>query len=699
MYGYLESIMWIDRQSKPKPWRMRLLAASLLTCGSVSLALVLRWPGFLWFAIPVVVPAVLLTHSLVYVRIRAMLLVFGAIIAYLIVQALAPIAQFQPQMLGRLDIVCPMLLAIGAVATLHAYTPMVILLIVGTSYALSVLSGLAGMALGDYRHFVVLTGAYTILLTMFLYVSRRSASIVRLSGKQRLLHAGLVAFALLVSGILLPLVRDGAFALYGRMMSASAFMMHSPATLRAGRFLDLHQMVPKDFRKRSAVLLRVESSELPGYLRGNCYATYQNGRWVPESESFRITAQAANGKMRTFVLNDSRVSDDVDMRGAMTVHRAPGFLSHVLHLPAMTDEVIMPVSSLKRDAHGTVLPGTQSRKVCRFYMLTRSNTGLLTADQTSSNTISPACFEVPEALQADLQSIAEPIFSDIASSGTVDKLRALAAFFGSHFSYELGVTMQRDSDPILQFLKDERRGHCSFFAAGTALLLRTQGIATRVISGFVCVERHPSGDYWVARERTAHAWVEAYIPESGRWVLVDNTPADDRPNGDSQFGHASALMDRFRFWRQRMVTLLQQLSPRELMAFVGKQMYVWICLLFGSAWKSMLIVMLLAACAILFWLKQRRPALHFLAATSSATCLFELDRLLRQLGIRRHLGQTVRRAIVEASDIDPILHVEVRRAVTCYEELRYQPGGATQASAQALKVDISQLRKIVREQG
>lgn len=89
-------------------------------------------------------------------------------------------------------------------------------------------------------------------------------------------------------------------------------------------------------------------------------------------------------------------------------------------------------------------------------------------------------------------------------------------------------------DPLLDFLHNTRRGHCEYFASALALLLRTQEIPTRVVSGYKGGQVTDDGAV-VVRDLHAHLWVEAYIhdapadPVTGqvgpRWITLDPTPA------------------------------------------------------------------------------------------------------------------------------------------------------------------------------
>lgn len=74
--------------------------------------------------------------------------------------------------------------------------------------------------------------------------------------------------------------------------------------------------------------------------------------------------------------------------------------------------------------------------------------------------------------------------------------------------------------PLEQFLFSQKAGHCEFFASSFALLLRLQGIPSRLVGGFYGGEYNELGGYYLVRESMAHVWVEALLPGEG-WVRID----------------------------------------------------------------------------------------------------------------------------------------------------------------------------------
>jgi transglutaminase-like putative cysteine protease len=74
-----------------------------------------------------------------------------------------------------------------------------------------------------------------------------------------------------------------------------------------------------------------------------------------------------------------------------------------------------------------------------------------------------------------------------------------------------------------------------------AVMLRTLGIATRVVNGFQMGEYNDAADVYTVRQSDAHSWVEVYFPATESWVTFDPTPAAGRPARESSGGLTGAL--------------------------------------------------------------------------------------------------------------------------------------------------------------
>ncbi|MBI9085400.1 MAG: DUF3488 domain-containing transglutaminase family protein [Desulfobacterales bacterium] len=98
---------------------------------------------------------------------------------------------------------------------------------------------------------------------------------------------------------------------------------------------------------------------------------------------------------------------------------------------------------------------------------------------------------------------------------------ALTFFETSGFVYTLNAPALGRA-PVDQFLFETRSGYCEHYASAFAYLMRSAGLACRVVGGYLGGERNPFGDYLILRQSDAHAWVEVLLPGNG-WVRIDPT--------------------------------------------------------------------------------------------------------------------------------------------------------------------------------
>ncbi len=101
--------------------------------------------------------------------------------------------------------------------------------------------------------------------------------------------------------------------------------------------------------------------------------------------------------------------------------------------------------------------------------------------------------------------------------------RAVEEYLQTQFGYTLDLKAGGEQ-PLADFLLNVREGHCEYFATAMAVMLRTQGIATRVVNGFQQGEYNETAGVFVVRQRNAHSWVEVYFPTEEAWVTFDPTP-------------------------------------------------------------------------------------------------------------------------------------------------------------------------------
>ena len=129
---------------------------------------------------------------------------------------------------------------------------------------------------------------------------------------------------------------------------------------------------------------------------------------------------------------------------------------------------------------------------------------------------------LPQTGNEDSQRLARAIYQNTGSQERF--IHAVLVYFREkEFSYTLRPP-KIEGQQIDQFLFDTKSGFCAHYASAFTFLLRSVGIPSRVVLGYQGGEYNESGQYYTVRQLDAHAWVEAWSPESG-WRRFDPTAA------------------------------------------------------------------------------------------------------------------------------------------------------------------------------
>jgi protein-glutamine gamma-glutamyltransferase len=185
------------------------------------------------------------------------------------------------------------------------------------------------------------------------------------------------------------------------------------------------------------------------------------------------------------------------------------------------------------------------------------------------------------------------------------------------FQYTLNAPLLgRDSAD--DFIFNTKRGYCQHFSSSFAVFMRSAGVPTRVVTGFVGGDYNQVGQYWMLYGKDAHAWTEIWVEGRG-WVRVDPTAAvapenildtvDDLPSNsavDNFFSRTLESSDWLRRGWNEMVLGFNAARQRDLLKPLGINT--------NDIRQLTLVFMLGAGLALgitlLFLLRQRRENLH-----------------------------------------------------------------------------------------
>jgi len=416
-------------------------------------------------------------------------------------------------------------------------------------------------------------------------------------------------------------------------------------------------------RSGSRVALRVWSENSPGYLRGRAFDTYDRAEWHSDGQRAILTPDRVEDSPWNVPSDQSdNRTFSLPWLGSGTWNRQEIWpnqaFQKVVFVPPGLVALQIPVDSISIDMHGIVeaddLPsGTP-------YVAGTSDAAIglpIPTDVRDDPTgipderlqrISRADWDCLMALPEDLDPRVRELAVGVAGRSTTasEKIAAVERYFLDNYQYQFGINIPAGMDPLTYFLLEKPPGHCEYFASGAAVLLRAVGVPCRYVTGFVAAEWNDFGDYWIARNRDAHAWVEAYDHERG-WVVVEATPASGFPQEISPSAASQAWDALLARW-QRLVASIRQGGVRAIL---------------GALWRwftrpAVLLALLLAASVFASrWIWRHRSRSR---AVQRDPCLDQLQRLLSQMdrrwrkaGLARQPHETLHQFAERVSSASP----------------------------------------------
>lgn len=97
------------------------------------------------------------------------------------------------------------------------------------------------------------------------------------------------------------------------------------------------------------------------------------------------------------------------------------------------------------------------------------------------------------------------------------------------YKYSLDMSINDPKiDPVEDFLFNRKQGHCEYFATALVLMMRAEGVPSRIVSGYKGgLERPDNPDILEVQQRYSHLWAEAWVDGDG-WTTYDATPVASR---------------------------------------------------------------------------------------------------------------------------------------------------------------------------
>ena len=294
-----------------------------------------------------------------------------------------------------------------------------------------------------------------------------------------------------------------------------------------------------EIKKNTAVVMRVKTGNPVNYQmlrwRGIALTNFDGRRWFSSDKMRETISPSGNGWV---YFSDPKAPRDKSAQDLRFI---------VLMQPMASDALFAPASLIGLRGNFLAESSSYQAFLHRGY-LARDSTGsvynpfhnfsqIQYEGDSSLPVIDPvkarsAGTEYPSEIRESylqLPTELDPRIPELARRNTAtannpyDKAVALEVFLRRNYRYTLNLTGSPGRDPLAHFLFVNRAGHCEYFASAMAVMLRTLGIPSREVNGFLPGEYNDLGGDYIVRASDAHSWVEAYFPGSG-WITFDPTP-------------------------------------------------------------------------------------------------------------------------------------------------------------------------------
>jgi hypothetical protein len=281
-----------------------------------------------------------------------------------------------------------------------------------------------------------------------------------------------------------------------------------------------------------------------------------------------------------------------------------------------------------------------------------------------------------------------------------DSVLAVQQYLRTRFSYTLDLPATAREATLEHFLFRRRAGHCEYFSTALAILLRSVGIPTRNVNGFLGGKWNEFGQFVTVSQNEAHSWVEVWFPRYG-WIQFDGTPAattDVAAQQNNWLGPMRAFMDGFEHrWNkwileynlETQVALLSRVTQPFTRENTGETRWNPAFL----RWLKVLLVLavVIIAARMLFGLRRNTVQVR-----AEARSYLRLRRAYEKAGlpIRPHDPPIAFLARLRSANAPGLMHAQ--RVVDAYLRARFSANGINAEEKRELAADLQAALRALR---
>ncbi|HEY7774141.1 MAG TPA: transglutaminaseTgpA domain-containing protein [Marinagarivorans sp.] len=311
-------------------------------------------------------------------------------------------------------------------------------------------------------------------------------------------------------------------------------------------------------RFSDGIVARVKS-DIPLYLKARVFDQFDGERWSQSKQRLR-KQRLKRGHYQAKISSFTQALSAQTMLVDYQVHIERPMRSNIPFAETLT-ELDFPATVVARDAfgqwfapgalHAGTVYGAQAQLAIinnrLFSELTPKTQGVTAANAEAQTLLDEAVQQAQQQRFAELShyltlpSELDPRIAELARDNApqsttdmpqLNQAIALEHFLRNHYEYDFdSIFNSQNYTPLASFLFETRKGHCEYFASALTIMLRTLDIPARLVTGLLAHSQNPLTGYFEVRALDGHAWVEAYVDDTG-WVLLEPTayyPMPEKP--------------------------------------------------------------------------------------------------------------------------------------------------------------------------
>ncbi len=370
---------------------------------------------------------------------------------------------------------------------------------------------------------------------------------------------GMVHGLLAIAPVLMLMILAGSFLIFFLLPRISSHYLsaYTPTSDVSTGFTDRVQLGRiGQIQQSSAVVMHIEiQNDLQGGYdlkwRGVALSNFDGRTWSNSYEQTHVRP-AIDGSYRLAPLLDPRGASAAAGRPIRYRVLMEPIGTNVFFLAERPQRLAGNFRQVSMDAGGAVYDLDAERPINRYEA--ESQLPVIDSDELrlAMNTAPGDMNDYLNLPPLDIRisKLAEEIAAPAPSN--YDKAVAVEQYLSTHFGYTLDLPRSLPQDPLANFLFERKKGHCEYFASSMAVMLRSLGIPSRIVTGFRGGEFNDLTGQYVVRASDAHSWVEAYFRGSG-WISFDPTPAGNLPTRTG-WSRMQLYMDAAAsFWREWII--------------------------------------------------------------------------------------------------------------------------------------------------